>query len=102
MKRPLLFAATFSLALLAGPSTTGCIPAKSAAEIGLSGAQYACVLLTTLWDAPAVATACGIAQNLIPIVRSVLVGKATAAKSQGAALPPEAKVLLDSADAGAE
>ena len=106
LRFPALLALALVSASVGGAATTGCgVPAKTVLDVSLTGAQYACVLLTSLWDAPAIAAACGIAEKLIPAIRQVMVGKALAAKSQGAALPPEARPYLDEGlaeDAGKE
>lgn len=65
-------------------SVAGCAAMKPIVKSVLDGAQIACVFGTELVDEEKVAEACGIARELIPIVRN-LVGQRVAAKRAGVA-----------------
>jgi hypothetical protein len=78
------------LAAIAAAAVTlsGCTNPQTAANVEadvLNAGQIACVLLNAVTDAKAVATACNIADNLIPVVESTL-----AAHRQGVGIPAKA------------
>jgi hypothetical protein len=95
MKKPLKWSKFFGVVLVASlevggisASTSGCSGAQNhdAAQTALTGAQILCVLATNLTNDADVAKACGIAEDLIPIIRPFLVQKekdATLARRAG-------------------